>query len=573
MSPRWGETAPLPLGTRPQKGRAVRILLRLASAFSVLLLAAAAQGGVLYAAVNNNRPLSAATDSNLVTIDPATGAILSTIGATGFVISDLAVDPTTGVLYASTARAATTNARSLIRIDKTTGAGTLIGPFLVGDQTMAGLAFDASGTLYGWASRRTGPASFYDANLHTVDLVTGAATLVGDWNPADPETRGNGIAFDASGTLFWSGRTWTTNELNTVDPTTGLVTGSLPLTDSFFFSQPLASLSFDDNGTLFGLKDFGNYVQPDLITIDTSTGAVAVLGLLPLYVNGFAFDVCDAPVCLSPSLALNPPGTSHTLVATVIDESDEPVPGELVSFDVIAGPNLGDSGSELTDASGNASFTYVGDGGKGAERIVASTETDVSAESLKFWDDDCNDNNTPDTCDIDCNGFSNECSVFFCGTSPDTNADGVPDECVVVGLDIRPGAPSDIIDPNVPGKIDVAIMGSNDFDVADVDVSTLAFGPAAAPVFLWGGVRVDDLDSDDFDDLLVYFRLERSGIVDGDGEACVTGERLDGTPFSGCDDITAMGCGLGFELALLLPPLAWLRARRRRARARWSAVA
>jgi len=566
MSPHWGETAPLREAARPEKGLAVRIPLRLVLAFSVLLLqSAAAQGGVLFSAINNGTPLQGATDSTLVTIDPTTGAVLSSIGLTGFVISDLAVDPTTGVLYASTGRPVASNSRSLIRIDKTTGVGTLIGPFLVGDQTLAGLAFDASGTLYGWASRRTGFPGAFNANLHTVDLVTGAATLVGDWDPSDSETRGNGLAFDALGTLFWSGRTWITNELNTVDPTTGLVTGTLPLTDNFFTFEPLASLSFDENGTLFGLRDFGNFFTPELISIDTSTGVVTTIGNLVLGMNGIAFDVCDAPVCLDPSLALNPPGTSHTLVATVTDESDEPVAGELVSFDVIAGPNQGDSGSEATDASGNASFTYVGDGGRGADRIVASTETDTSAESLKFWDDDCNENNTPDTCDIDCNGFSGECNAFFCGTSPDENLDGIPDECVVVGVDVLPGDPNNAFDPNVPGKIQVAIMGSNDFDVADVDLTTLAFGPAAAPLFLWGGMSVIDFDNDDFDDLLVHFRLEESGIVDGDDQACVTGERLNGVPFSGCDGITAMACGLGFELVLLLPPLAWLRARRKRA--------
>jgi hypothetical protein len=133
-----------------------------------------------------------------------------------------------------------------------------------------------------------------------------------------------------------------------------------------------------------------------------------------------------------------------------------------------------------------------------------------------------------------------------------------------VYIDVKPGNDVNKVNPMGGGVIPVAILGSGAFDVEEVDTSTLAFGAdGAAPMHYQGG-HVMDVNGDGFDDLISHYRTQEAGIALGDMEVCLTGETLDATPFEGCDAIVTVGaCGIGFELAFLLPPLMWLRSRRR----------
>jgi M6 family metalloprotease-like protein len=172
--------------------------------------------------------------------------------------------------------------------------------------------------------------------------------------------------------------------------------------------------------------------------------------------------------------------------------------------------------------------------------------------------------------DVDGDGVLDDhdnCVVYVNEDQSDLDADGLGDACdpeTLLPIDIKPGSDLNPINPGSRGVIPVALLGSESFDVADVDVTTLVFGPmGAAPTHKKGG-HIEEVNGDDFPDLVSHYATPETGIAAGDTEACVSGELTSGTAFVGCDTVLVLGyCGLGFELVLLLPPLLWLRSRRR----------
>ena len=101
-----------------------------------------------------------------------------------------------------------------------------------------------------------------------------------------------------------------------------------------------------------------------------------------VFFAGFQF--FGATAIVGEGILLTPPETDVplndpvTLTGRVQDDNGDPVSGRTVDFEVISGPNAGLTGSDVTDASGEATFTYASavDG----TDIVQATFTDSNGD-------------------------------------------------------------------------------------------------------------------------------------------------------------------------------------------------
>jgi hypothetical protein len=95
-------------------------------------------------------------------------------------------------------------------------------------------------------------------------------------------------------------------------------------------------------------------------------------------------------ISLTPGSATNPVRTSHTVTATVSPARS----GVLVRFRALSGPNANARGSDTTNGSGRATFTYTGGGTAGTDVLLAYADVNSNnqidsdepvAIALKTW--------------------------------------------------------------------------------------------------------------------------------------------------------------------------------------------
>ncbi len=219
-------------------------MLRIAAIHAVLAGSALAQTTLYGVGANGD----------LVRIDKSTGAG-TLIGNSG-VGSNAAAADSAGRIFSGGG-----NADQIILIDPATGAGSV---FLTTTGRPAGfgirgMAFDLSNHLY--VALSSADVTVID-RLATIDMSTGAYTVIGPIGRTDVQD----IAFSPAGALYGVGVNLG-GQLYQIDPTSGAATtiGGGAMGDN------TQALCFDTDGTLYASRS-------SLLRIDPATGAATLVG-------------------------------------------------------------------------------------------------------------------------------------------------------------------------------------------------------------------------------------------------------------------------------------------------------
>lgn len=233
---------------------------------------------VLYGARGSN------IASDLYIIDPSDASETS-VGNTGHGLTGLAFHPTSGVLYGSTSNQSPLNLRSLVTVNPANGVTTLVGGFGIGADTLSDIAFDSTGTLYGYAAG--------SHKLYTVNLGTGAATQVSATTVGGGF--GFGMDFDSGDNLFvlpfGDDLTPPNSQILLVDQTDASqfvfshVTGSPPYGNGASF----AAGAFAPSKVFYAIDNNFN-ITTHLVSVVIGTGEVVDIGAVTTGMDALASD-------------------------------------------------------------------------------------------------------------------------------------------------------------------------------------------------------------------------------------------------------------------------------------------
>jgi len=323
--------------------------------------------------------------------------------------------------------------------------------------------------------------------LIKIDPQSGAGMLIGATGLGGMP----GLAIDSQGRIYGTERT--TGGLYRVDAATG---------QSSFLSNTgidfLDAIAFDENDVLYGIG-FTSSVYT-LWVIDPQSGGATQVGPMADAMTGMAFDPMDGQLY-----------TSTGGFGAVVDDGIYRVDKFSGVATLLGTTGFGGATSDLHfDAAGNLYGAKPGSADSNLIQIDKSSGVGALVGAIGF---------------VSVSGLA----AFHGGV-------------IEAVIEIKGGSDPSPINVGSKGKIPVAILGSASFDVTDVDVTTLAFGPAgAAPAHRRGG-HLQNANDDGFRDLVSHYNTQETGIVPGQAQACVTGEFLDVNYFSICQGMHLTDC-------------------------------
>ena len=238
--------------------------------FSVLTIQG--NGYKMYPALDKTIYASTGSQNNgdIITIDKITGAG-STVGASLFSgIKDITIHPTTGIMYGLIARSGVAD---IVRVS---AAGDSYLLFTIAIPTMAGIAFNTTGTLYGITS---------GGEIYTIDLVSGLTTFV-----VTGQGSYSGITFNPVTNELWaSSRSFVPPNKDAIF-TVNLATGDTTIIGHTGLGEITNDIVFDENQNLYGVIGAASAIN-DFISIDISNGVGTVVGPVGMKnVLGLAFE-------------------------------------------------------------------------------------------------------------------------------------------------------------------------------------------------------------------------------------------------------------------------------------------
>jgi PKD repeat protein len=220
------------------------------------------------------------------------------------------------------------------------------------------------------------------ATSNTIVLLFGAQSVVGDtFNIALAEpinTADTGLVLDMSLGISFGAQGCASNQYSRVDVNGTRISTSAGgeddgvcangalltvggLDDSNTnpanpFATPAGNPRLDDE--LYNLIPFVSTGDTSITVFTQNPSNDDNIFFASLFLTGEA--IVGEGILLSPVSATNYLGETHALTATVQDDNGNPIVGRDVTFTVVSGPNIGLVYTTVTDANGQAVFSYVG---------------------------------------------------------------------------------------------------------------------------------------------------------------------------------------------------------------------